>query len=68
MRYFLGLILTSLSLNLYADDIKCYSNGRKIYAGEGKEFSYDQGIFVFKDTKSDKIIFIAGDCIVKVKV
>jgi hypothetical protein len=66
MKYLIGLILSLISVMAIADTLRCYSHGTLIYSGEGKDASYDMGIFSMTEDKTKKVVFIFGDCIVKV--
>ena len=65
MKY-IAILLLLMSLNSYADTLNCYSHGVLIYHGEGKDASYDMGIFSMTEAKTKKVVFIFGDCVVKV--
>jgi len=60
------LFLLCISSVTLADEIKCFSGSKIIYSGRGEDIAYtDEGLLVFKETKSGKDILIAADCIIK---
>lgn len=65
MKY-LSLLLILFPLSSFADSLNCYSHGNLIYRGEGKELSYDLGIFSLVESKTNKIILVYGDCVAKI--
>ena len=67
MRYIITICLLLISFQVLAERIKCFSNGTVIYNDVGKNLKYGDGILVFKETKSGKIVFISADCVVRVK-
>lgn len=60
------LIALCLFSSAFADEIKCYSSGKLIYSGMGDDFLYSEGVFSFAETKTNKVVFVAADCIVKI--
>lgn len=52
----------------FSDSIKCYSYGNLIYSGEGYGFRYNvDDLFIFNESKNDTIVFIKGDCVIKIE-
>jgi hypothetical protein len=66
MRYLLALMTLFLCTSVLADEIKCYSYGRLIYARHGRNFTYEEGIISFQEAITNKYIFVTSDCIVKI--
>lgn len=66
MRRILCFFLLCIPFLALADDIKCYSHGKTIYNGITKNVTYNEGIFIFEEVKTGKVVFIAGDCVVKI--
>lgn len=67
MRFLIGFIFILLPTILLAGhtaQINCYSSGKLIYSGYGKDFAYEDGIFAFKESNSNKIVFSTGDCVI----
>jgi hypothetical protein len=63
---FLLIFIISLTVSIAnASYIKCYSNGKVIYAGHARdiEFESDTQLFSFLD-KNKKTVFILGDCVI----
>ena len=68
MRYVLFLMLLLQASTLHADEIKCYNHGSVIYSAQGQDFTYIDGIFTFIEAKTNKVVFVSADCVVKVTV
>lgn len=65
------IIATLLSLSLIpavtsAAWAKCYSHGRMVYSDKMHDPIFDLGLVSFKEAKTGKVIFITGDCVIKV--
>jgi len=66
MRIILALTILFLTSHAFADEILCYNNGRVVYKKQGENFTYVDGMFVFKELNSDNVIFAGLDCLVKI--
>ncbi len=51
---------------VFADSIKCYSNGKLIYSHQVRDVTFTGDLFVFTELGSDKIIVFSGECIAKI--
>ncbi len=67
MRFLFLLTLLMCPLLNYADDIKCYSQGKLIYSGQGDQVTFDDDILIFNEIKSNHTLIILGDCVIKSK-
>ena len=65
MRYALMLFMLVPALS-FASQATCYSSGRMIYSHRINSIVYDDGVFAFEEAKTRKIIFVTGDCVIKV--
>lgn len=66
MRYLiLSLLFFSTSVLAWDADVNCYSNGIQIYSGRVKDMIYDDAIFTFIDKKTNKLVFVQAECVVK---
>lgn len=66
MKYLFGLMLSLISVMAIADTLRCYNHGIVIYSGEGRDLSYDMELFSMIEAKTNKVIFIYGNCVAKV--
>jgi len=66
MRFFIAIILVFVSMSCNAAQVKCYSNGKLIYSGNGEEVGFLDPLFTFKENGSNRIVFVNADCVVKI--
>ena len=66
MRYFIVLLLALTIGMASADEIACYQHGKLIMRKKATDFSYQDGVFAFKEANSDRVVFASMDCIVKI--
>ena len=59
------VFLLLLPLPSGAATIKCYSHGKMIYQGAGRNFQSFEGFIVFMDERTKKDIFAQADCIIR---
>ena len=64
MRFIILILLFATSM-AFGGNIKCYSNGRMIYSGNGKGVIHDDGMFAFEEHPSKRLILISGDCVIR---
>lgn len=60
----LGIIIPGI---VCAADITCYSAGKQIYHGQGKKIQYTEQYIAFIEKKTNTVIFVFADCILKGK-
>ncbi len=67
MRLILCVLICTLSTVTFAKVayVTCYSKGKLVYSGTGKEAAYDGGTFFFKEKKTNRVIMTNADCIIK---
>ena len=68
MRYLLILSLIFTCQFAYADDVRCYSHGRLVYHHKASDVRFVDGLMLFTEAKTDKVVFATADCIIKIEV
>lgn len=67
MRVLLGIILSMISISVYAIEVTCYSNDKVIYHGytNDVQYSYEDTLW-FKDRNTHKNLVIwSSQCVLK---
>ena len=68
MRLLMYLFLTVFSISTFADNIKCYSNGKLIYSGHGQDVVYRDGMFILRQANNNRYLFLTGDCVASIDI
>lgn len=67
MRTFniLFLLLFLIPISSFSANISCYNNGMVIYKGNGTAMDYEDNYIAFFDIKSQSLVVVSADCVVK---
>jgi hypothetical protein len=67
MRTLLLLSFFLVTFNAFADQVRCYSNGRKVYQHQVQDIRYvNPDLLAFQEADSQDVILTSMDCIVKI--
>lgn len=61
-------VLSLISINSYADSIKCFSGAREVYHHNITNLKYTGEIFIFQEIDTENVVIYSGDCLVKINV
>ncbi len=64
MRTWLVLLFLAIPISSYATTkLQCYSFGKLIYSGEGKDLAYSDGMIFIKEVKTNHVVMSNADCV-----
>lgn len=69
MRVMTFLLLIILSIPVFSRGrLTCFNGGKIIYMEDGKNLSYEDGLFSITESKTGHAVFIRSDCIIKLQI
>jgi hypothetical protein len=64
-KLFLSILLLTVCKLSSAMEIDCFDAGTRIYHGIGHNVQYGDYFILFREAKSNKNVYVSGNCIVK---